>query len=76
MKEHRLSGPALKKHDVSLNSGDIADDFAASGSRRIELLLGWPIVPLPQTSREKVAILTLYSHDLTLIKQRQFYELF
>ena len=38
MKEDRLSGLALMrvhKHDVSLNSEDIVDDFAASGSRRI-----------------------------------------
>ena len=61
---------------MSLNSGDIADDFAASGSGRMELLLGWPIVPLSQMAREKVAILTLYSHDLTLIKRRLFYEPF
>ena len=41
MKEDRLSGFALMhihKHDVSLNSEDIVDDFAASGSRRMELL--------------------------------------
>ena len=66
MKEHRLSGPVLMhihKHDVSLNFGDIADDFAASGSRRMELLLGWPIVPLSQMAREEVAVLTLYSHS-------------
>ena len=41
MKEDRLSGLALMhihKHDVSLNSEDIVDDFAASVSRRMELL--------------------------------------
>ena len=41
MKENRLSGLALThihKHDVSLNAEDILDDFAACGSRRIELL--------------------------------------
>ena len=43
MKEDRLSGIALMhvhKHDVSLNSKDIVDDFEASESRRMELLLG------------------------------------
>ena len=79
MKEDRLSGLALMhihKHDVSLNSEDIVDDFAASGSKRMEILLGWPIVPLSQMAREKVVILTLSSHDLTLVKRRQFYEPF
>ena len=60
MKEHRLSGLALMhihKRDVSLNSKDVADDFAASGRRRVELLLGWPIVsPLSQMAKENVAI--------------------
>ena len=37
----------------------------------MELLLGWPIVSL-----SKVAVLTLSSHDLTLVKRRQFYEPF
>ena len=79
MKEHRLSGLALMhihKHVVSLNSEDVDDDFAASGSKRIKLLLSWPIVPLFQMEREKVAILTLRSHDLTLIKRRRYYEPF
>ena len=79
MKEDRLSGFALMhihKHEVSLNYEDIVDDFAASGSRRMELLLGWPIVPLSKMSREKVVVLTLSSHDLTLVKRRQFYEPF
>ena len=62
----------IHKHDVSLNSKDIVDDFAASGSGRMEILLGWPIVSLSQMAREKVAILTLSSHDLTLVKRRQF----
>ena len=41
MKKDRLSGLALMhihKRDVSLDSKDIADDFAASGSRRMEVL--------------------------------------
>ena len=79
MKEDRLSGLALMhihKHDVSLNSEDIVDDFAASGNRRMELFLGRPIVPLSRIAREKVAILTPSSHDLTLVKRRQFYEPF
>ena len=59
---------------MSLNSEDIVDDFAASGSRRIELFLGWPIVPRSQMAREKVAILTLSSHDFTQVKRRQFCE--
>ena len=40
MKEERLSGLALMhihKHDMSLNSEDVVDDFAASGSRGMEL---------------------------------------
>ena len=38
MKEDRLSGLMhIHKHEVSLNSEDIVDDFAASGSRRMEL---------------------------------------
>ena len=81
MKEDRLSGLALMrihKHDVSLNSEDIVDDFAASGNWKQEdgAPLCWPIVPLSQMAREKVAILTLSSHDLTLVKWRQFYEPF
>ena len=52
MREDRLSGLALMhihKHDVSLNSQGIVDDFAASVSRRMELLFYiWPIVPLSQ----------------------------
>ena len=60
MKEDRLSGLALMRiihnHDVSLNSENIVDDFAASGSRRMELLLGWPIVQLSQVVRERVSI--------------------
>ena len=79
MKKDRLSRLAqmhIHKHDVSLNSEDIADDFAASGSRRMEFLSGWPIVPLSQMVREKVAILTLSSHHLTLVKRQQFYEPF
>ena len=57
MKEHRLSGLALMhihKRDVSLNSEDIADDFEASGSWRLNFLLGSPIVSLSQKAREKV----------------------
>ena len=41
MKKDRLNGLALMhihKHDVSLNSEDIVDDFAASGSRRMGFL--------------------------------------
>lgn len=41
MKEDRLSGLALmhiQKHDVTLISEDIVNDFAASENRRIELL--------------------------------------
>lgn len=41
MKEDRLGGLALMhihKHDVSLNAEDILYDFAAFGSRRMELL--------------------------------------
>ena len=30
----------IYKNDASLNSEDIVDDFAASGSRRLELRLG------------------------------------
>ena len=39
MKKGRLSGLSLMrihKHDMSLNFKDIVDDFAASGSRRME----------------------------------------
>ena len=71
MKEDRLALMHIHKHDVSLNSEDIGDDFAASGSRSRELLLGWPIVPLSQMTREKVAI-----YILALVKRRQFYEPF
>ena len=59
MKEDRLSGLALMhihKHDMSLDSEDIVDDFS-------------------QLATEKIAILTLSSPDLTLVKRRQFYEL-
>ena len=80
MKEDRLSRLALMrilKQDVSLNSEDIVNYCAAFGSRKMEPpLLGWPIVPLSQMAREKVAILTLSSYDLTLVKRRQFYEPF
>ena len=79
LKEDRLSGLALMhihKKDVSLNSEAIVNDFAASGSRRVELFLGWPTVPLSQMATEKVAILTLGSHDPTLVKRRQFCEPF
>ena len=40
---------------MCLNSENIVDDFAASGSRRMELLLGWPIVQLSQMAREMEA---------------------
>ena len=43
----------IHKHDVSLNSKDIVNDFAASGSRRMELLLGWLIVLLSRMARKK-----------------------
>ena len=66
----------IHKHDVSLNSEHIADDFAGSGSRRMELLIGWPTVALSQMANKKGAILTLSSNDLTLLKRRQFYEPF
>ena len=46
----------IHKHDVSLDSEDIVDDFS-------------------QLATEKIAILTLSSPDLTLVKRRQFYEL-
>ena len=62
----------IHKNDVSLNSEDIVDDFVASGSRRMELLLGWKKVQFFQMAKEKVAILTLSSHNLTLVKRRQF----
>ena len=72
MKEDRLSGLALmyiQKHNVFLNSENIVDDFASSGS--------WPIVPLSQMARGKAAILILISsHDLALVKRRHFYEPF
>ena len=41
MKEDRLSGLALlhiHKHDASFSAEDIADDFAASGNRRNNLV--------------------------------------
>ena len=50
MKDDRLGGLALmhiNKHGESLNSQDIVDDFAASGSRRKELLLDWQDKKLP-----------------------------
>ena len=60
---------------MSLNSEGIVDDFAASKGRGWSPL-GWPTVPLSQMAREKIAILTLSSHDLTLVKRRQFYKPF
>ena len=57
MKEDGLSGLALMrihKHDVSLNSQDIVDDFATSGSRRMKLLLGWPIVQFLKWPEKRV----------------------
>ena len=66
----------IHTHDVSLNSEEIVDDFAASGGKKMELLFDLPIVPLSQMAIEKVAILTLRSHDLILIKRRQCYEPF
>ena len=51
MKENRLSGLALMhihKHNVSLNSEDIVDDFAAPGSRRMEILFRLAKVPFSQ----------------------------
>ena len=63
----------IHKQDVSLNCEEIVDDSAAFRSR-MEPLSGWPIVPLSQMAREKVAIITLRTHDLTPVKRRQFYE--
>ena len=68
MKEERLSGLALMhihKHDMSLNSEDVVDDFAASGSRGMEL---FRLVNSSTFSKatEKVAVLTLSSPELTL----------
>ena len=57
MKEDRPSGLALMlmhKHDVPLNSEDIVDDFAGSGSRRMELLLGWPIAKLLKRQKKRL----------------------
>ena len=56
MKENRLSGLALihvYTHDVSLNSEEVVSDFAASRSRKMEHLLGLPIIPRSQMTRRE-----------------------
>ena len=63
----RLSGLALMhihKHDVSLNSEDIVDDFAASGSRRMELPFRLTNSSTFSNATDKVAVLTLISINL------------
>ena len=69
MKEDRLSRVALMyihKHDVSLNFEDIVNDFAASGSRRVELIFRLANSSTFLNATENVAVLTLCSSDLTL----------
>ena len=54
----------IHKHDVSLNSGDIVDDFAASGSRRMEILLA--ICSDEGLTLETSAFQSLYGGQFTL----------